>query len=131
MASCPHAKTCFLIIHCPFYFSHQSGPILTASHRSRSRQSMRKRTAAEEMEVMKIKLKPFVAPVVRPTQTASSGFAVTFVRPGSMANVSESPLPRRSTSSITSVLAAATRGPENERPFFLSNVILIVVAKNR
>jgi hypothetical protein len=56
---------------------------------------------------------------------------VTFVRPGSMANVSESPLPRRSTSSITSVLAAATRGPENERPFFLSNVILIVVAKNR
>uniref|UniRef100_A0A0E0KZL5 Uncharacterized protein n=1 Tax=Oryza punctata TaxID=4537 RepID=A0A0E0KZL5_ORYPU len=61
------------------------------------KQVQAKRTVAEEMEVMKIKLKPFVAPVVRPTQLASSGFAVTFVRPGSMANVSESPLPRRST----------------------------------
>uniref|UniRef100_A0A0D9ZGN0 Uncharacterized protein n=1 Tax=Oryza glumipatula TaxID=40148 RepID=A0A0D9ZGN0_9ORYZ len=69
--------------------SHQSDPILTASHR-------RKRSASEEMQVMKIKLKPFVAPVLRPTQTASSGFAVTFVRPGSIANVSESPLPKGS-----------------------------------
>ena len=97
----------------PFSSSHQDTPILTASLQSRLSQKMRK-IMAKKMTHNRRSKDTRAVPVGSPTRTASSGSVVIFARSGSMANVSGSPLQRRSTSSTTSALPAATRGAGND-----------------
>jgi hypothetical protein len=56
-----------------------------------------------------------VGPVGKAMRMGSSGSAAISARSGSMASVSASPLQRQSTSSSTSVPAAAPSGAGNDR----------------